>query len=133
MAETDADRKFQKELNSGLSGLVALALIVRSGRAMYGYEIAMELAGISAEGLPMHQGALYPVLRSLERSELLTSYVQPSTSGPPRKYYSPTDLGTQVLAQWKQSWQRTRNIVDAVVEKDHVRRAHSSRRSPQIS
>ena len=36
----------------------------------------------------MNQAAIYPVLRSLEKQQLLRSRMVPSESGPPRKYYN---------------------------------------------
>ena len=68
------------------------------------------------DGLPMNQGALYPVLRSLERAGLLSSQTEPSTSGPPRRYYSPTPEGKAEYRQWCQVWQQTRNWLDSVLE-----------------
>ena len=37
--------------------------------------------------MPVKQGTLYPVLRSLEAGGLLSSEVEPSVAGPPRRYY----------------------------------------------
>lgn len=133
MSETEPVRKFQKELNAGISGLLVLGLIVRSRRAMYGYEIGMELAGMSDDGLPMNAAALYPVLRSLERSGLLTSKVEPSVSAPPRRYYTATDAGRRVLSDWINAWERTRRIVDRVLEKHrekHPENKHAAHRQP---
>jgi len=58
-------RKFQKELNAGTTALVLLALLARRGDALYGYEIAKQLAAVDAELALGKQGALYPVLRAL--------------------------------------------------------------------
>src|SRR5262245_7165876 len=83
---------------------------------MYGYEIGKQLE-IQAEGaLPMHQGALYPALRSLERGGLLASEVEPSVSGPPRRYYRITALGQQALVDWRVAWTRTKHFVDSVLK-----------------
>ena len=108
-------RKFQKELSSGIVSLALLALLARADKPVYGYQIAKELEGFDG-GLPVKQGTLYPVLRSLEAGGLLTSEVEPSVAGPPRRYYSVTDAGRQALALWQQSWTRTRGFVDAVLE-----------------
>ena len=61
-------RKFQKELSSGIVSLTLLALVARAEAPLYGYQIAKELDSF-AEGLPVKQGTLYPVLRSLEAAE----------------------------------------------------------------
>lgn len=107
-------RKFQKELSSGIVSLALLALLARAEKPLYGYQIAKELEGFG-EGLPVKQGTLYPVLRSLEAGGLLSSEVEPSVTGPPRRYYSATEEGRQAVSQWRNSWIRTREFVDAVL------------------
>jgi PadR family transcriptional regulator PadR len=111
-----ANRKFQKELNAGAGALVILGLLQRVGRSMYGYEIGKHLEELTEDSLPMHQGALYPALRSLEKGGLLASEVEPSVSGPPRRYYHITELGKKVLIDWTAAWKRTKEFVDSVVE-----------------
>jgi len=108
-------RKFQKELSSGIVSLALLALLSHAERPLYGYQIAKELEGFG-EGLPVKQGTLYPVLRALEAGGLLTSEVEPSVAGPPRRYYRITQEGRQAVGLWQASWTRTRGFVDAVLE-----------------
>jgi PadR family transcriptional regulator PadR len=107
-------RKFQKELSSGIVSLALLALLAHADRPLYGYQIAKELEDYG-EGLPVKQGTLYPVLRSLEAGGLLTSEVEPSVAGPPRRYYQVTDEGRQAVGLWQGSWTKTRDFVDAVL------------------
>ena len=64
----------------------------------------------------MKQGALYPVLRSLEGSGLLESKVEPSVSGPPRRYYHITEEGRQTLQTWERIWVQTKIFVDAILK-----------------
>ena len=109
-------RKFQKELNSGTVSLILLAILDRSQEPLYGYQIAKSIEGNWQQGAPVKQGTLYPVLRSMEESGLLGSRVEPSVAGPPRKYYTITDRGRAVLADWKSAWATTRDYVDATLE-----------------
>ena len=105
-------KKFQKELNGGLVGLVLLAVLADSTEDLYGYEIAKQLQR-AHEGEPLFkEGTIYPVLRALSASGLLTSRIVPSYSGPPRRYYRITDEGRQVLAAWRDTWRTTRDFVD---------------------
>jgi len=108
-------RKFQRELSTGIVSLALLALMAHADRPLYGYQIAKELDDFGS-GLPVKQGTLYPVLRSLEAGGLLTSEVEPSVTGPPRRYYSVTDQGRQAIGLWRESWTRTRDFVEAVLE-----------------
>lgn len=109
-------RKFRKELNSGTVSLVLLAILDSSAEPLYGYQIAKRLEGSSADGVPVKQGTLYPVLRALESQGLLASTVEPSVAGPPRRYYSITPAGREVLEQWKRVWASTREFVDGTLE-----------------
>jgi PadR family transcriptional regulator PadR len=61
------------------------------------------------------QSALYPVLRNLEGASLLDSFVEPSTSGPPRRYYRITPIGRIALGEWAAAWRATRDSVDSVL------------------
>jgi PadR family transcriptional regulator, regulatory protein PadR len=108
-------RKFQKELSAGIVSLALLALMANTEMPLYGYQIAKELESYGG-GLPVKQGTLYPVLRSLEAGGLLTSEVEPSVTGPPRRYYSVTEEGRQAIGLWRESWIKTREFVDAVLE-----------------
>ncbi len=113
---TDANKKFQKELNSGIAALVLLGVLGRAKDSMYGYQIAKFIETHDEEIPMMKQGALYPVLRSLESSSLLESYVNPSVSGPPRRYYNITESGRETLIRWMEIWGRTKGFVDRILE-----------------
>lgn len=117
MAEDDAPlRKFQKELNAGIVSLVLLATLADAREPLYGYQIAKLLEQSEADSNVMKQGTLYPVLRSLSASGLLDSHVEPSVSGPPRRYYTITPTGRRVLEQWRQAWTDTRDFVDSILK-----------------
>lgn len=107
-------RKFQKELSAGTVSLALLAVLGDATEPMYGYQIAKRLERLEGV-LAGKQSALYPVLRGLEGGGLLASHVEPSVSGPPRRYYRITLIGRDVLAQWSEAWRATRDSVDAVL------------------
>jgi PadR family transcriptional regulator PadR len=111
-----ADKKFQKELNAGTAALVLLNVMNMSGEPMYGYQISKLIDAGTGEAPMMKQGALYPVLRSLERSGLLESDVEPSVSGPPRRYYRITDSGRKALVRWTGIWNEKRDFVDSILK-----------------
>ena len=114
--ENEINKKFQKELNAGTASLVLLSILSQADEPLYGYRIA-KLMDSEDEGAPMmKQGALYPVLRSLNNGGLLESYVDPSVSGPPRRYYKITDAGLETLKAWAQIWDQTKTFVDRVLK-----------------
>jgi len=110
------DRKFQKELNAGLVGLVLLAILERAEEDLYGYQIAKRLQEQGDAGSLVKQGALYPVLRTLSAAGLLASRVVPSYAGPPRRYYRITPAGRATLGQWLGIWRHTRDLVNELTE-----------------
>ena len=114
MDDTNA-RKFQKDLNGGLVGLVLLAVLDKSDSDLYGYEIAKRLAHANDGISIFKEGTIYPVLRALSASHLLTSRIVPSYAGPARRYYRITDQGRAVLAEWTVIWTGTRNFVERFI------------------
>ncbi|GJM43748.1 MAG: PadR family transcriptional regulator [Gemmatimonadota bacterium] len=111
-----ATRKFQKELNAGTVSFVLLGVLSHATEPLYGYQIAKQLETGSEDVTMMKQGALYPVLRSLEKNGLLASRVEPSLSGPPRRYYEITETGREAFAQWTTIWHHNTRFVDAVLK-----------------
>jgi PadR family transcriptional regulator PadR len=116
MSDTEGHlRKFQKELSAGTVSLVLLGVLARARTPMYGYQIAKKLEQTGGGVLSGKQSALYPVLRNLAAAELLESLVEPSVTGPPRRYYRITPLGRRVLREWSLAWVDTREFVDSVL------------------
>ena len=109
-------KKFQKEMNAGIASLVLLSVLHKSSEPMYGYQIAKLLEEYSGDASFMKQGALYPVLHSLENNGLLASMVEPSVSGPPRRYYEITSEGRETLVIWQGVWKHMKLFVDRSIK-----------------
>ena len=74
-----------------------LLAIISKGE-IYGYEMIEKL---EAYGFTMiSEGSIYPVLLRMKKEELVTVETKASPSGPKRKYYSLTDKGEEVLAEF---------------------------------
>ncbi len=116
----DPNKKFRKELNSGIVSLVLLSVLSQAKEPMYGYQIAKNIEGKGEDVPMMKQGALYPVLRSLAAAGLLSSHVDPSITGPPRRYYQITDSGKQTLLKWKKIWHETKTFIDNIIGGENV-------------
>ena len=117
-------KKFRKELHSGIAALVLLSLLERNGQEMYGYEIAKALGARAGGQSFLKQGAIYPVLRSLHASGLLSSRVEMSMSGPPRRYYAISPDGRAALRDWLAAWHDVRGFVDGLSEEGNGGRNH---------
>ncbi len=114
-------KKFQKEMNSGIASLILLCVLSQNEKPMYGYQIAKLLDDNRQDAPAMKQGALYPVLRALEKNGLLSSEVEPSISGPPRRYYAITEEGQKTLSLWTEIWNQMKNYVDNILSgENHV-------------
>ena len=73
----------------------------------YGYELLTVLARWPQ--LAVSEGTLYPLLRRLEKEEVISAQWRESVAGPPRKYYALTAAGAQrrdaLAAEWSQLMQ----------------------------
>lgn len=96
----------QAQLLKGVLELAVLAVIARA--ETYGYEIlsTLETAGFDGVG----DASVYGTLRRLEQAGQLESRLVASDSGPARKYYSVTPIGTEQLQAGTDTW---RGISDA--------------------
>lgn len=106
---------FQKGLNTGIAELVLLSIVNNAEAPMYGYQIAKVIEKENEEIAVIKLGTLYPFLRSLEKSGFLESHVDPSVSGPPRRYYQITELGKETLQQLTGRWKRTIVFVNDIL------------------
>ena len=81
-------------------GVLVLATLSQLGDAKYGYSLMRQL---SANGLEIEQGTLYPLLRRLEEQGLLLSEWNVEGSRP-RRYYQLSPAGAEVLESLSQEW-----------------------------
>ena len=117
----ETHKKFRKELSAGTVSLSLLSILAQAEEPLYGYQIG-KLVGAGdeeSESVIPKQGAIYPVLRSLESQGLLSSEREMSDSGPPRKYYLATETGREALVSWEKIWQETKSFVDKVLGGDY--------------
>ena len=101
---------WQTQLRKGLLDIVVLNLLHRG--PSHGYEMVQTMKRI--EGLQIREGNIYPVLARLETDGLVTSYSQPSTDGPPRKYFRLTDTGQKTLEDMNRHWDLLISSLDKI-------------------
>jgi len=87
-------------MRKGILEYCVLSIIARA--EIYASDIIAELRSAK---LLVVEGTLYPLLTRLKNNGLLSYNWVESTSGPPRKYYTLTQEGKDILAQLDQTWQ----------------------------
>ncbi len=94
-------------------------LLVIGKRDVYASDIIKEL---KEANLLVVEGTLYPLLSRLKSSGLLKYTWTESTSGPPRKYYSLTEKGTETVVNLNESWMAFSKSINQLIkayEKDN--------------
>ncbi|MBU8878241.1 PadR family transcriptional regulator [Bacillus sp. FJAT-29790] len=81
-------------------GTLTLAVLSQLGTPQYGYSLVQLL---EESGINIDQSTLYPLLRRLEKQELVTSSWDTSESRP-RKYYVLSEYGLEIFLQLKKEW-----------------------------
>ena len=88
----------QVQLKKGVLEMCVLALLSKGDN--YAYEIASQMA----EAVGMGEGTIYPLMRRMQNDGLVTTYLQESASGPPRKYYKLSKAGAAALQAQRAEW-----------------------------
>ena len=78
----------------------SILLVLESGD----YYASSIIQKLKDANLIVVEGTLYPLLIRLKNLGLLSYRWEESTQGPPRKYYSITELGRNQLAELNGSW-----------------------------
>jgi len=99
------------QMRKGILELCILAILNQKER--YPSEI---LEALKDTELIVVEGTLYPLLTRLKNEELLGYRWEESTSGPPRKYYSITEKGIEVLNELKKSWSTLAESVNNLIK-----------------
>ncbi len=97
------------QYKKGVLELCILSILNKKDR--YGYE----LSEIISKKIDIAEGTVYPILRKLKADGLLKTYLSEVSSGPPRKYYSLTDLGREKFKNDSKEWLDFANIVNEII------------------
>lgn len=98
----DVAETIQSILSELRRGTIIIGVLSQLEEPQYGYSLVSVLED---KGLPVDPGTLYPLLRRLEKQELLESSWD-TNEARPRKYYAITPFGREVYAglctEWKE-------------------------------
>jgi len=86
------------QFKKGVLELCVLALLTRENR--YGYDLVNEIS----KSIQISEGTIYPLLRRLKNVGYVTTYLQESQEGAPRKYYKLTGSGQKITDELKNDW-----------------------------
>jgi len=99
------------QLRKGVVEYCILGVLAR--QPMYGWQLAEILAGA---GVIAGIGTLYPLLGRLRDRGFIVAFEMASDSGPPRKYYQPSDSGLAHLAAFRSQWPAFTSTVSQLIE-----------------
>jgi PadR family transcriptional regulator PadR len=100
-AEARLDKGIQSvnvQYKKGVLELCVLALLHEGDR--YGYDVSEYLS----KQVDISDGTVYPILRKLKNDGFVTTYLSEESGGPPRKYYSLTELGREEYIRARDEW-----------------------------
>ena len=100
--------KIQSQIRKGLLDFILLAALKKGAR--YPREM---MEDFMKSGFDIVEGTLYPLLLRLNRQELV-SYEWSEASGHPRKYYSLTKKGRNMLLAYEEEWDNIQKIIKSI-------------------
>jgi PadR family transcriptional regulator PadR len=98
------------QFKKGTLELCVLCLLARGD--MYGFE----LAGTISAHIEISEGTIYPLLKRIKDEGFVTTYLQESQEGPPRKYYRITDYGRVTKENLEREWGKLVTGINKIME-----------------
>lgn len=90
--------------------LDALVLAVVAKEDTYGYKITQDIR----TAVEVSESTLYPVLRRLQKDDILETYDK-EFQGRNRRYYRVTDKGKASLTVYREDWKLHRNKIENIL------------------
>jgi len=103
--------KTKAQMRKGVLELCILSIIAEEDA--YASDI---LEKLKEAKLIVVEGTLYPLLTRLKNEGMLNYRWEESKSGPPRKYYTMTEIGKSVLKDLKVGWDELVSAVSKITD-----------------
>ncbi len=97
------------QFKKGVFELCVLSLLNR--KDFYGYELVDHIS----KYINISEGTIYPLLRRFRSEGYVTTYLEESQEGPPRKYYKLTDRGKEAFEELDIEWENFVNGVNNIL------------------
>ena len=104
----------KSQLKRGTLELCVLSILWRGD--CYGYEIVNKIS----DCMQITEGTVYPLLKRLKDNLLIDSYIVESQEGPPRKYYTITDMGRTVKEEQEAEWNSFSTAINKLLKGDEA-------------
>lgn len=95
-------------------GTIVLSVLSQLKTQKYGYALVMLL---EEKGIPVEAGTLYPLLRRLEKQNLLESNWDVEASKP-RKYYKLSENGNIIYYRLREQWFKTADNMNNILKEE---------------
>ncbi|WP_397538028.1 PadR family transcriptional regulator [Rummeliibacillus pycnus] len=95
-------------------GTLTLAVLSQLQTPQYGYSLVQSL---EKSGVSIDQSTLYPLLRRLEKQELVSSSWDTAESRP-RKYYILSEYGLEIFMQLKKEWIKNSKVLYGLLDEE---------------
>jgi PadR family transcriptional regulator PadR len=112
MINTKQNKELEKLRQEMRRGVIVLAAMSQLKVEQYGYSLIKDL---NDQGFEIGQDTLYPLLRRLEKQELLDSEWRVEDPRP-RRYYILNDTGRELLEQLKNEWREQVEIIKEIIK-----------------
>jgi DNA-binding PadR family transcriptional regulator len=105
------EAQLEKLVSELRRGTLVLSVLSQLHSEQYGYSLMQIL---TAKGMDIEQGTLYPLLRRLEKQGLLESEWRVE-EGRPRRYYKISAAGEAIEIALIGEWHHIREVVDGLL------------------
>jgi DNA-binding PadR family transcriptional regulator len=105
------EAQLEKLISELRRGTLVLSVLSQLHDEQYGYSLMQNL---TAKGMDIEQGTLYPLLRRLEKQGLLVSEWRVE-EGRPRRYYRISSAGEAIELALAAEWRVIREVMDGLL------------------
>lgn len=109
--DKDIELVYSNLLQELRRGNIILSILSQLDEPQYGYSLVVLL---EEKGISIEPGTLYPLLRRLEKQELLESSWVTETSKP-RKYYRLSEIGKKIYQELCQEWFKMADSMEKII------------------